>query len=179
MPAKHLAVPRDFSIGEVPGKHKTLKIITSVESRAMSASMSTYPAGEQMHDREGPFAQATKGARACALGGRLVLRYIYIYIKICIPSYPHHIPVFPPSFGRSPELPPGFEDHLLSLVFPGTCLGREPTGENDGKMGWKSRCFWEMLGVLGEGVRKMLEVNGTLCLFCHGRCHPAPLIQSN
>ena len=47
-----------------------------VESRAMSASMSTYPAGEQMHDREGPFAQATKGARACALGGRLVLRLV-------------------------------------------------------------------------------------------------------
>ena len=26
------------------------------------------PAGEQMHDREGPFAQAAKGARALASG---------------------------------------------------------------------------------------------------------------
>ena len=34
------------------------------------------PAGEQMHDREGTYAQAAKGARALALGGRMVLRLV-------------------------------------------------------------------------------------------------------
>ena len=60
--------------------------------------------------------------------------YIHTYIySIIPPSYPCF------------SLIPGVEDHLLSLVFPGTCLGRgEPendgkivvkTRENDGKMG--------------------------------------------
>ena len=67
--------------------------------------------------------------------------YIYVYTYIYIYIYS----IIPPSYPCF-SLIPGFEDHLLSLVFPGTCLGRgEPendgkivvkTRENDGKMGW-------------------------------------------
>ena len=82
-----------------------------------------------------------------------IYTYVYIYIHIYIPSYPHHIPVFLSFLGEeSPELPPGFEDHLLSLVFPGTCLGRGEPGT--GNSSWSKP---------GKMMGKWAEIHMAVC----------------